>query len=367
VESITVDSERGAYPVLVGQGLTARLGEVLDEHGLPAPRAVVSNTTVGPLYGREVAATLGTRAFFELPDGERFKRWPQVEELCGRWLEASIHRGQLVAAVGGGVITDLVGFAAAVYLRGIDWIALPTTLLAMVDAAVGGKTGVNLEQGKNLVGAFWPPRAVVADVGCLDTLPLRQLKAGLAEVVKAAWIDDHELLDLLDRTIEAPSDLPPERWQELVARAVAVKAKVVEADEREAGARQALNLGHTIGHALEAATGYGRFLHGEAVAWGLRAVAKLARRRAVLGAEAAARLEGVVARLEPLPGLDGVAVDRVLEHLGHDKKRAEAGVAWVLPTDSGVILGQSIEPAEVRQVLAELAAEGGANGCVAQE
>jgi 3-dehydroquinate synthase len=356
VTTIVVDSEHGDYPVCIGQGLLARLDEILAEHDLARPRAVVSNTTVGPLYAGQVAAALDSGPAIELPDGEPFKRWPQVETVCGQWLAARVHRSELVVAVGGGVVTDLVGFAAAIYLRGIDWLALPTTLLAMVDAAIGGKTGVNLEQGKNLVGAFWPPRAVIADVDCLATLPRRELTAGLAEVVKAAWIGDHELLEVLDRAPVNRAQLPPQVWQEVVARAVRVKAGVVEADEREAGARRALNLGHTLGHALEAATDYGRFLHGEAVAWGLRAAARLAGRRDLLSRDGAARLEQAVRRLGALPGLEVVAAERVLEHLGHDKKRDQQGVGWVLPTDTGVVLDQRVEPAEVSEVLDELRA-----------
>lgn len=350
-------SERGVYRVLVGDTLLPRLSGHLEALGLPRLRFVVSNTTVGPLYGRAVAAALGAEAPLELPDGESFKRWPQVEAVCGSWLEAGVHRGEVVAAVGGGVVTDLVGFAAAVYQRGVGWVAVPTTLLAMVDAAVGGKTGVNLEQGKNLVGAFWPPRAVVADVGCLGTLPRRELGAGLAEVVKAAWIGDHALLDVLDGVGER-GDALAGRWEEVVARAVAVKVKLVAADERESGPRRALNLGHSLGHALEAATGYRHFLHGEAVAWGLRAVARLARRRDLLSSEGASRLDRAALRVGPLPGLGAVVVERVLEHLGHDKKRDQRGVGWVLPTDTGVVLDQQVEPAELRVVLAELMAEG---------
>lgn len=346
---LEVPSERGAYPVLVGRGLLGRLGELAAAEGLPRPRSVVSNATVGPLWARAAASSLGVRAPLELPDGESFKRWEQVEAVVAGWLEAGLHRGDAVAAVGGGVVTDLVGFAAAVYLRGVAWVAAPTTLLAMVDAAVGGKTGFNLEQGKNLVGAFWPPRLVAADVDVLATLPERELRAGLAEVVKHGWIGDRGLLELAQRAADAPA-----RWQELVARAVAVKAEVVAADEREAGRRAALNLGHTVGHALEAATGYRRLLHGEAVAWGMLAVAELSARRGLLSPAARARLERAVTALGPLPAIADLAPETVLDHLARDKKRDDGGVAWVLPTDDGVVLGQRIPTAEVRDVLTTL-------------
>jgi len=353
----TIRSERRAYTVLVGVGVLSRLGELARAAAVPRPRAVVSDVTVGPLWARPAATELAVPAPLELPDGEASKSWPQVETVLAALLERGLHRGDTVAAIGGGVVTDLVGFAAAVYLRGIDWVAAPTTLLAMVDAAVGGKTGINLEAGKNLAGAFWPPRLVVADVATLATLPPRELHAGLFEVVKHAWIADRGLLELLDRPIEGPSSLSPGRWRELVARAVAVKADVVEADEREAGRRAALNLGHTVGHALEAVTGYRRFLHGEAVAWGLLAVAELSLRRGLLSPDAAGRLRTAVAAVGSLPPVADLSTEEILDHLARDKKRDDGGVAWVLPTDEGVVLGQRVATAEVREVLATLGRE----------
>ena len=284
--TIEVSSARGGYDVVVEPGALGRLGVLCSERSLGAAAAVVTNTTVGPLWALEVARALRAPVD-ELPDGERHKEWPAVQALCARWLERRLHRAGLVVAIGGGVVTDTVGFAAAVYLRGIPWVAVPTTLLGMVDAAIGGKTGVNLPQGKNLVGAFWPPRLVVVDVMVLATLPGRELRAGLAEVDKSAWIGDHGLLELVPERVSSWSALAPARWQALVAGAAAVKARVVSADEHEAGPRQALNLGHTLGHALETATGYERFLHGEAVAWGMAAVAAIARRRGLLSRTAA--------------------------------------------------------------------------------
>jgi 3-dehydroquinate synthase len=311
---------------------------------------VVSNSTVGPLWGEPVAQSVGA-PLIELADGEEHKRWSTVETLLGRWLDEGLHRGDSVAAVGGGVLTDTVGFAAAVYLRGVDWIAVPTTLLAMVDASVGGKTGVNLSQGKNLVGAFWSPRLVVIDVGTLATLPERELRAGLAEVVKTAWIGDHGLLDLIPSTANQLSD---DRWEDLIMRCVAVKAKVVGEDERESGQRAALNLGHTLGHALEAATGYRDFLHGEGVAWGLLAAAKLGRRHGALSGDGAEAIEKAVAALGKLPSITDIEPETLRSHIGRDKKRDAEGVGWVLPTDDGVVLDQRVETDEALAVFREL-------------
>jgi 3-dehydroquinate synthase len=343
-----------AHEIVVDRGCLTRLGKLLDEVGVDRPRSVVTNTTVGPLHAVRAAESVAAPPPIELPDGEAFKRWGEVAGLFSRWLELGLHRQHTVMAVGGGVVSDLAGFAAAVYLRGIRWLAAPTTLLAMVDAAVGGKTGFNLPQGKNLVGAFWPPRLVVVDTETLATLPKRELRAGLVEVVKAAWIGDHGLLDVLMPPIADYGSITPAQWDELVVRAVRVKADVVRTDLRESGARKALNLGHTLGHALEAATEYRRFLHGEAVAWGIHAAARLALRRGLLGDAEMDRLCGVLNRLGPFPSVDLIGVDDALARLALDKKRDDLGVGWVLPTNDGVALEQRVNADEVRQVFAEL-------------
>ena len=354
MQRLEVASERGAYAVVAETGGVSRLREIVAEAALQPPRTVVSNTTVGPLWGQSAADALGA-TLIELEDGEIAKRWPTVEGLIGRWLEHGLHRGEVAAAIGGGVLTDTVGFAAAVYLRGIDWFSVPTTLLAMVDAAVGGKTGVNLAQGKNLVGAFWPPRLVLIDVATLATLPERELRAGAAEVVKTSWIGDRDLLAALPQGgITSSRALPAEAWQEIVMRCVAVKAGIVSADEREGGRRAALNLGHTLGHALEAATSYRRFLHGEAVAWGLLTAARLGHRHGLLSGDGRAALENAVRSIGPLPPLAGIEVASVRAHIGRDKKRDDEGVRWVLPTDEGVVLDQRVDDDEAIEVFEEL-------------
>jgi 3-dehydroquinate synthase len=347
---LEISSEREAYAVIAAAGAASNLGALLDREGIDRPRSLVSDSTVGPLWGAPAAASLNA-PLIELADGEAHKRWSTVETLLGQWLDGGLHRGDSVAAVGGGVLTDTVGFAAAVFLRGIDWIAVPTTLLAMVDASVGGKTGINLDQGKNLVGAFWPPRLVVIDVDTLATLPERELRAGLAEVVKTAWIGDHDLLRMVPSSLDK---LPTDRWEELVMRCVAVKAGIVGQDEREAGRRAALNLGHTLGHALEAATGYRRFLHGEAVAWGLLAAARLGARHGLLGNNTANELQAAVASLGPLPSITDIDPDALRSHIGRDKKRDAKGIGWVLPTDDGVVLEQRVETDEALEVFREL-------------
>ena len=347
-------SAHGVYVTIVRPGSLDRLDEVLAGERLAHPRSVVTDATVGPLHGRRVADSLGLETL-ELPGGETHKNWTTVEKIFRHWLGTGLDRGSSAIAIGGGIITDTVGFAAAAYLRGIAWIAAPTTLLGMVDAAVGGKTGVNLAEGKNLVGSFWPPRLVIADTGTLATLPERELRAGLAEVVKAAWISDHTLFELLPGATELNyAALPPDAWETLVARSVAIKAEIVNADERESGRRKALNLGHTMGHALEAATRYERFLHGEAVAWGLETAAILGRRRGLLSKEGESLLRTTTQRLGDRPEIADLDAEAVCAYIAVDKKRDAEGIAWVLPTDDGVVLDQRVETAEAVEVLREL-------------
>jgi len=354
MQCIDVRSSHGDYQVLVGHGILDDPLTAIKNSGLDVPKALVTDQTVGPLHGQRMAAALGLNAL-ELPGGETNKNWHAVETVCRHWLTGQLDRSVSIIAMGGGIITDTVGFAAATFMRGIDWIAAPTTLLAMVDAAVGGKTGVNLPEGKNLVGAFWPPRLVLADTATLATLPSRELRAGLAEVVKAAWIGDRGLLDLVPATDHLRHDsLPPAGWDEIVMRSVRIKAEIVTADEREGGRRKALNLGHTMGHALETATGYERFLHGEAVAWGLETVAVIARDRGLLSADGESALRGAIRRLGHRPPIADLDPDTVCSFIAADKKRDAGGVGWVLPTDDGVRLDQRIEIEEAAEVLRRL-------------
>ncbi len=352
MQELEIQTAHGPSKVLVGRGLLADATRLVDECTLPRPRSVVSNTTVGPLYGRVLATALALERCTELPDGEEHKVWPQVQGLCTEWLDQGLHRSDAVIAIGGGVVTDTVGFASSIYMRGVRWIAAPTTLLAMVDASVGGKTGVNLEHGKNLIGTFWQPSLVLVDVDTLETLPERERRAGMAEVIKSAWIGDRDLLDLIDPSRPISDPL----WEELVMRTIQVKARIVEEDEREAGLRKALNLGHSLGHALEAATGYKRFLHGEAVAWGMRAVAAIAAERGLLANPWRRQLEAAIDRLEPLPPVVGMEPDRILHYLSKDKKSDDSGVAWVLPSDGGVVLDQRVSIEEIEAVLETLGA-----------
>lgn len=323
-----------SYPVLVGEGLLAGLGERLTEIGLHGSAFIVSDNTVFPLYGAAVEAALRASGFavrsLTVPAGEGSKTLDNAQRLY-RWLAAArAERQDVVVALGGGVVGDLAGFVAATYLRGLALVQAPTTLTAMVDASIGGKTGVDLPQAKNLVGSFYQPRLVAADVSTLATLPRRELMAGWAEVVKHAMILDASYFESLEREAGALLKLGRAPLIEAIRRSAAIKAAVVSEDEKEGGKRTLLNYGHTIAHGLEAATGYRRLLHGEAVAIGMAGAAAISRRMGLLPAAAAERQAALLRRFGlPLscPGIDSGAVREAMKL---DKKVKGKAIRWVL-------------------------------------
>jgi 3-dehydroquinate synthase len=329
---------------LIGAGLLEEVAACLACRRAGSPAAVVTDPVVGAFYRDRLMAALakgapGLRvAWIEVPAGEGAKRLSELERLYHQFAGVPLDRRSVVVAFGGGVVGDLAGFAAATYLRGIDLIQVPTTLLAQVDASVGGKTGIDLPEGKNLVGAFHQPRRVIADLETLQTLPAAQLRAGLAEVIKYGVIADPSLLDILEAQREPILAGEPAALEELVVRSCRIKAEVVAGDERETGRRAILNFGHTIGHALEAATGYGEYLHGEAVAIGMVAAARLSCRLAGLPAGEARRLEELM-RAYGLPSAPRkpVAPERLLEAARRDKKARAGDVHFVLANRLGEV------------------------------
>ncbi len=270
-----------------------------------------------------------------LPGGEERKRFEPLEAAAEQMVQRGGDRTSVVVAFGGGIVTDMGGFLASIFMRGIPVIHVPTTLLAQVDAAIGGKTGVNLVTGKNLIGAFHQPLAVVIDPALIETLPEREYRAGLWEIVKAGIIRDAALFDFLEGHSEDVLARTPDAVDRIVADAVKMKAEVVSEDERERGLRRILNLGHTFGHALEAETGYTRFLHGEAVAFGMRAAVYLAEGTGYLSAEDSVRILETIELYGPIPPLDGIAPERLLARLGHDKKTVRGAVHFVIPVRVG--------------------------------
>ncbi len=328
---VTVELAERSYPILIGDGL---LGDsaALDESIAARDVLVVTSETVGPLYLDRVRASLAGRRVhaLALPDGEVHKTLANAARIFDAMAGARLNRDACVLALGGGVVGDMAGFAAACYQRGVAFAQLPTTLLAQVDASVGGKTGVNHPAGKNLIGAFHQPVAVVADTSTLTTLPLREFRAGLAEVVKHALIADAGFLDWLDGNIEALLAHDPEALTHAVRRSCEIKARIVAADERERGRRAELNFGHTFGHAIETATAYVDWLHGEAVSIGMVLAAAVSQRQGWLNAADVRRIRDLLRRAGLPITAPGIGTARALELMGMDKKVLGGRIRLVL-------------------------------------
>ena len=323
LDTLRVELGRRGYPIYIGGDLLGR-PELLTAH-LAQPRAaIVTNTTVAPLYLETLRQSLGSAGVQTvaviLPDGEGHKNADTLGRIYDELLRARCERKTTVIALGGGVIGDLTGYAAATYLRGVPFIQIPTTLLAQVDSSVGGKTGINHPLGKNMIGAFYQPVAVIADLGTLTTLPDRELSAGLAEVIKYGLIRDPGFFAWLEANMDALLTRDQEALAYAVRRSCQNKAEVVAADEHEAGQRALLNLGHTFGHAIEAGLGYGAWLHGEAVAAGTILAAELSRRLGWLSAADVSRARRLFERARLPVDAPALGVERYLELMGLDKK-----------------------------------------------
>lgn len=331
MHTLTVSLGARSYPIHVGHGLlrTGAGGRTLPE----GPAAVVTDTTVGPLYEEFLRELLGSRLALThaVPPGESSKSLGEIERMAGRMLEHSLGRETAVIALGGGVVGDLAGFLAAVYQRGVDFYQIPTTLLAQVDSAVGGKTGVNHPLGKNMIGAFHQPRAVISDLDTLDTLDERNYRAGLAEVLKYGFIMDPHFLEWLEHHRDALRERDKSALAHAVTRSCEIKAEVVARDERESGMRALLNFGHTFGHAIESGLGHGEWLHGEAVAAGMVLAATLSARVGELGGRDVERLTALIEHFglptEPPADLDA---DRFIELMRRDKKNRGGEIRPIL-------------------------------------
>jgi len=313
----------------------------------PSGRFLLVAPRSAEVSARRVRAALSGRVLLDLTieDGERAKTLSSVEAIVEAALAAGLRRDDAFVAVGGGVVTDLVGFAAAILLRGVTWNAVPTTTAGMADAAIGGKTGVNHPRGKNLLGSFHPPKTVLIDPTCLETLPERDYRAGLVEAFKAAWIADAALHEASVRTLEKILARDPDAVLALLAGAARVKAAVVSADPRESGHRRILNFGHTLGHALEAAGDYETLRHGEAVAWGIAAALEISRRRAGLSEAEADVIRATLSRLGPFPEPERRA-ERLRPLIALDKKATAGGIAGVLLEKIGSARVEEALPAE---------------------
>jgi len=351
---IPLDLGGRSYPIAIGHGVAASLHELIE--GFRGRRfAVVSNRRVFSLHGARVETSLkrlGRVTRVLLPDGERYKTLDTMAHIHDALLAAGIGRDGVVVAFGGGVVGDLAGFAAATYMRGIEWVQVPTTLLAMVDSSIGGKVGVNHARAKNLIGAFHQPRAVVADPCFLDTLPPRELRSGAYEILKCGVIGDRALVQSLQGAPAGLRGWGRAEMENAIASACRIKAEVVEKDEREGDLRRVLNLGHTLGHALEAVTRYRRFTHGEAVGWGLVGAAWIAARKGLLSESAFDAIASAVDHLGPRPSVSDLRADKILRALAGDKKARRGRLVFVLPTAVGrVEIRSDVKIPEIRHAL----------------
>ncbi|MGP1628898.1 MAG: 3-dehydroquinate synthase [Giesbergeria sp.] len=358
MQTVSIELGERSYPIVIGTDLLASPHTYAS---LPTAAAVlvVTNTTVDPLYAQAVrtglAAKYGCVHWVVLPDGEQHKSWATLNMIFDALLSHGCDRKTLLFALGGGVVGDMTGFAAACYMRGVDFVQLPTTLLAQVDSSVGGKTGINHPLGKNMVGAFHQPRLVVCDLASLDTLPERELSAGLAEVIKYGPIYDMDFMAWLEVHIDALRLHDRAALAHAVRRSCEIKAEVVGQDERESGLRAILNFGHTFGHAIEAGMGYGVWLHGEGVGAGMLMAAELSRRLGLVDAAFCARLHTLVARAG-LP-VHGPVLDahdnagRYLDLMRVDKKAQAGEIRFVLIDGPGKAVVRAAPDALVREVI----------------
>jgi shikimate kinase/3-dehydroquinate synthase len=370
-----VETATQTYPVFVGYGLLDKLGDKMREAALSSRANIISDENVFSLYGSRVEGILKNAGFavnsFEVPPGEETKSMDYAIRIYDFLVEHQSERDDIIIALGGGMVGDLAGFVAATFLRGVPWVPVPTSLVAMVDASIGGKVGVNHPEGKNLIGAFYQPNLVVADPETLTTLPRRQLTSGWAEVIKHGLILDREFFEFLETNVDRVRKLDPQLLATAIGRSAAIKARVVSEDEKEReGKRTILNYGHTIGHGLEAATGYRRLLHGEAVAIGMMGAARLSQRLGLLPADAVERQEALLREFGLPTSLQAqaknlrhgkkrsslqVSLGRVTKAMELDKKTKSKAIRWVLLQDIGkAVIRSDVHREDVLAVVREL-------------
>jgi 3-dehydroquinate synthase len=350
--SFRVVTPNHSYSAVVERGVVGATAEYLPTKA--GKIFVVSTEDVWRHVGGRLAAALQgvPHELIFLPGGEDQKRLAPLEKLADEMVELGADRTSAIVAFGGGIVTDMAGFLAAIFMRGIPLVQIPTTLLGQVDAAIGGKTGVNLVSGKNLIGSFHQPQAVLIDPALLETLPEREYRAGLYEIIKAGIIRERALFDFLSMQHRAVLAREPDAVDQIIADSVRMKAEVVSGDEKENDSRRMLNFGHTFGHALEAETGYTRFLHGEAVSWGMQAAVHLAQITGHLSAEDSVDILDILRVYGPIPPLDDISADALQARLVHDKKTIQGKVHFVLPVRIGeVIVVSGVAESMVRQAI----------------
>ncbi|MQF70287.1 3-dehydroquinate synthase [SAR202 cluster bacterium AD-804-J14_MRT_500m] len=360
----TVSHSSGKYPILVGWGILEQLGDRLTESGIDGPVFVVTDSNVFPIYGRQAQRALqrsGIEAhFYVIPPGEESKTLSMASEIYQFLVHRRAERRNTIIAIGGGVVGDLAGFVAATFLRGLKFIQVPTSMAAMVDASIGGKTAVNLPQAKNMIGAFYQPQMVLADIKTLTTLGKRELSEGWAEAIKHGFILDADLVTIFEQNAEQLMNLDRDISAEVIRRSMMIKAEVVSHDERETlGRRILLNYGHTIGHALEASTSYDTYMHGEGVSVGMMGAAEISRRMGLIGADDVSRQRDLLARFNlPVRPTD-MDIETLVSAMSLDKKTVGGTVRWVLLDKIGqAISSRDVPPKIVHDVLQNLATGG---------
>ena len=352
MQTLTVNLGDRSYPVHIGDGVLSAAGDLLQQAGLRGKVAVITNPTVAQLYLDPVHESL-TRAGFDvtpvlIPDGEEHKNLGSLSAVYDRLIADRFERGSCVLALGGGVVGDLAGFVAATFLRGIAYVQVPTTLLAQVDSSVGGKTGVNHHDGKNLIGAFYQPRLVLIDVAVLQSLRRREFIAGLAEVIKYGVIEDPALFKVLEEKMGKLMDQDRDLLSQVIATSCAIKAKVVEKDEREDDYRAVLNFGHTIGHALEAATEYQKYLHGEAVGIGMAQAAAISVQQGFCDQRSLERIRKLIKRAGlPLEIPRDVSMQNLVQSMEVDKKSTGGKIRFVVCAGIGKTGFHALSPGEI--------------------
>lgn len=360
MEKVRVKLGERSYDICIGYNILRKIGKILRSFNFSPKIGVISNPTVFSLYGKEVSNSI-TRAGFNLlkviiPDGEEYKNLQSLEHIYNELLKHKLDRSSALIALGGGVIGDITGFAASTYMRGISYIQIPTTLLAQVDSSVGGKTGVNHELGKNMIGTFWQPKLVWIDVETLKTLPKRELLAGIAEIIKYGVIYDRRLFDFLEGNRNKILRLNKEAIKHIIKRSCEIKAEIVSKDERESGLRCILNYGHTIGHAIETVTGYKRFLHGEAISIGMYIEASMSQMINLIDKNEVLRIKSLIDSYglpsEMPPELN---IEDVFAYMQLDKKAIAGELKFILPKTIGrVVIHKGISTKEIKDLIRKI-------------
>ena len=354
MKKINIQFDERSYPIYIGEGLISN-DELISQHILGKKVAIITNETVADIYLKTLMDTVSSHKeliSIILPDGESYKSKDSLDSIYAQLLENKADREITLIALGGGVIGDITGFAAATYMRGVNFIQIPTTLLSQVDSSVGGKTGINHPLGKNMIGAFYQPKCVISDMNVLKTLPSRELSAGLAEVIKYGLIRDNKFFEWLESHIQHLMEMNPKYLIEAVQRSCENKAAVVEADEFESGIRAILNLGHTFGHAIEVAQGYGNWLHGEAVGAGMVMAAKLSQSMGWLADKDVDRIVSLIKKAGLPTEPPKISVKKYMELMMLDKKTKDGQINLVLQKSIGdAVLTNQYDPKKLHQIL----------------